>query len=290
MAKKQETAIVKTEPTALQETNYGEHATALGQMAPGYENQSAADTALPWMKILQPNSPAVAQGLVEGAVIGAWINSVTNQIYTNPQGLVLVPSCTSHEFTEWVPEKHGSGFVARHKIDSEIVRIAKQNSTNFGEYFCDTKDRRGTDGNELQETFYVFGIVCEDEDPVGMACIAFKGSMIKCYKHWMSSIRAHTITENGDKKMPPMYSHLSRFTTKTKTEANKTWAYPVYTAAINGKVADSCLPETDPRFLMAFQLYTMVRSQQANIDYTKQGTEKVSADGTLVGADGKQIF
>jgi hypothetical protein len=268
--------------------DYGELAVPAGQLAPGYENQTSEDTALPFLKLCQSNTPEVAESKIDGLAAGMWLNTVTGRFWKNPKGLLFVPSQTTHEYTEYTPRDEGGGFVARHAIDSQVVAKAKAESKSFGEYYVVREDGGK---NELSETFYVFGVACDEElpTPLGMCVIAFKSSMIKCYKSWMTQIRSHTIDQGGQKKSPPLFSHLARFTTEGKKNDQGFFHVPVYTPGVEGSVARSCLGPTDERFLMAYACKKMVDAGAAKVNYEKQ--EGGGSAGELPkGPDGKPIF
>lgn len=258
-------ALQTTPPAgALAAFDYGDDAVPLGQQAMGYENQTSEDSTVPFLVLLQAMSPVVAEQKVPGAVAGQWMNTVTQMTWSNPSGLLFVPATTRHEYTQFTPRNQGGGYKGRHAIDSEVVTKAKAASKNFGEYFT-------PEGDELTETFYVFGAIGDaDGAALGMAVIAFKSSMIRAYKNWMSLLRAHTIsTPTGEKRTPPLYSHLARLTSEPKKFPDGTAFIPVINSA-NGSVPASMLAPTDDRFLMAKACKTLLDQGGAKVDYQKQ--------------------
>lgn len=284
MAKKtvaEETAALTTQGTKeIASYDYGDDAADAGQVAPGYEGQTNEDTSLPFIKFCQSGTPEVTDGSHEGLAAGMWLNGVTGRIFKNPKGLLIIPCSTRHEYIEYIPRDAGGGFVARYAIDDPVVAEAKKNSKSFGEYFVGT--------NELVETFNVFGVACEEDEPVplGMCVVPFKSSMIKAYKNWMTQIRQHTITINGKKKMPPMFAHLARLTSEGVKKDNYFYHRPIYTPAINGSVAQSLLDPTDERFQMAKMCKDLVDSGVAKVNYEKQTNDGA---GPSTG-DGKSPF
>lgn len=313
MAKKTETtALVKEETKAVgQVMDYSD----FGGSGAGYEGQTSEDTALPFFALLQPMTPAVVDQTVEGATPGMIMNNVTKLLYTAKKPLICIPVFTKHEYILWKPRKAGGGFIARYDIDDPIVAKAKSRSTKFGKYFIpptrndaeeimwDAQWQKRFDedqGDELQETFTVFMLECglDPEDQVGMAIFPFKSSMIKTYKSWMSTVRAHTVLgADGKRVTPPLFAHLAALSGEMTKKNGNTWAIPKYVPAINGKVIESCLAPDDPRFQAAFQMYTFVRSGQAKVDYTKMQQEDGEGDGVAqgddgipTGPDGKKLF
>lgn len=281
MAKKTataETAIQTTGSTAMAESHdYGDDAVPVGQVAPGYEHQTGQDTTVPFIKLLQPMSPEVVEQKIVGAMPGMWCNTVTGKLYKAPEGLLFVCGTTRHDYGEFVPRDAGGGFVGRHAIDSELVAKAKAASNKFGKY------THPESGNELVETFYMFGAECDDESALGMAVIAFKSTMIKTYKMAMSQLRSHTVVIGDQKRTPPLFAHLMRLTARIDKNEKGTFAIPVFAPAIEGSVARSLLSPSDDRFIMAKACKELVDAGTAKVNYDQQ-------DDLPKGEDGKPLF
>lgn len=283
--KKEETAVAEMpKPGALVEYEYGE------DEGKGYEHQSAADTRIPIINQMQDLSPAVK---ARKADVGDWRNSVTEQIWTKDQGFLFVPATTRHVFVEWVPREKGGGYRGQHQPDSDIVLAAiaaakKDPDAKFGEYYT-------PEGNELQETFYVFGALCtEDGHADSMALIPFYSTKIRAYKGWMTRLRQTVITDaQGRRVRPPLYAHLTRITSTMDRRANNDFAIPVISSGDPRGIIQSLLKPDDERFLMAKACMQLVDSGEAKVDYaaTKGDEgETVDSDGNLVGKDGNTIF
>lgn len=294
MAKKQDTkfeekSLATTGTTEMASYDYGDDAVAPGQVAPGYENQTSQDTSIPFISLLQPISPVVVQQSVEGAVAGMWMNTVSKQLFKGSEGIYFVPSTTRHEYLQFKPRKIGGGFVTRYDITDPIVEAAKKASKKFGEYYVDNLEdkRTGEDGDELTETFTVIGVLCSDEgEVITPAIIPFKGTMIKCYKNWMQQIRAFQhVTPDGRKQIPPIYSHLARFTTKLEQKNGNNFFVPVFTPAL-GTIRDSLIGPSDDRFMAAKGVHMMVNAGSAAVNYDKATPD----DGLPKDADGKPLF
>lgn len=274
MAKKEEKSLVKEDQNkAITTFDYGDDAADFGQIAAGFEGQNNEDIAIPFIKLLQPNSPQVAGQLIEGIAGGQYFNTITQQLWKNPNGLLFVIGATRHEYLQFRPEKHGSGFVGRHAIDSPVVLKAKSESKEFGTYFVDADGRTGDDGDELSETFSCFGAWGDDAGNVGMAILPFKSTGIKTYKNMMTQIRSHTMEQGGRKVTPPLFAHLCRFTSEFKQRDKQSWWEPRYAPA-NGSIATSLIAPDDPRFQLAKSMQKMVVEGTAKVDYSKMDGKK----------------
>lgn len=240
----------------------------------GFENQTQDDIAIPFINLLQSMSPEVQDGGIDGAKPGMLINSVTQELYSE---IEFVPAFSKHVFVEWVPRDQGGGIVATHNVDSELVRKVRVEQ-EFGKY-------RTPEGNDLIETFYLFGVASEDGNPLGMAVIAFTSTKIKSYKAAMTRLRTFTIPQkDGRRVSPPMYAHLLKLSTKTQKNSKGTFYVPALTPAIENDVSKSLLPTSDIHFQMARECYDLVKEGKAQEDIstaetrTKEATEDPEDD------------
>jgi hypothetical protein len=241
--------MAKQQSTELAEQTKGELATIYdygNEVGKGFENQTSADVAIPFISILQDLSPQVKKNKAEyiaGAEPGILINTVTQELL--PDGIEFIPATTEHFFVEWVPRNKGGGFVARHAPNSEVVAKARAISKDFGK--LTTKEE---DGNDLVETFYVYGIAICNGTPIP-AIVAFSSTKIRVYKRWMTRVRTFQIDVNGRKQVPPLFAHLARIGTVPETNKRGEDFFNFSVEPANGDIASSLLPPTDERFQAA---------------------------------------
>lgn len=247
-------AVTKKEDNAVTTFDYGKDVGA------GFEDQTSEDYSIPFLAVLQSISPQVENNSPEGSKAGMIFNTVTNDLYGE---LLFVPSKTQHVFVEWVPREKGGGIVAVHEKDSEVVKKAKESASEFGKYKTEK-------GNDLVQTFYVYGVICDEKEAISMAVIAFTSSKIRVYKHWNTKLKMFTMkTKDGRKIVPPMYAHLT--TIKAKKESNpKGTFYNFELAPANGDVASSLLPPEDPRLIAGRQCKEMIDDGKARAAYESQ--------------------
>ena len=263
MAKKKVPA--KTAQSNLPALDYGDDAGL------GFENQTQADIAIPFIAILQPLSPVVTEGQVEGAKAGMLYNTVTQDLASE---ITFVPACTEHCYVEWVPREKGGGFVARHDIHSDVVTAAKAKAKKFN-------DLQTPEGNELVETFYVYVVLTNDDgDALGYAIISCESTKIKVYKGWNTRLLSTMIKRpDGSKVRPPMWAHHCRMVTKQESNNKGTWHNPVLGPA-GEDIRSSLLAADDERYQSARELRDLVQSGALNPAYDSvQRTEEAgSAD------------
>ena len=135
--------------------DYGEYA------GRGFQNQTQEDVAIPFVNLLQSNSPEVLKDHeqhIKGAEAGMFINTVTKELFKE---IELTPSVTRHLFVEWVPRDNGGGLIGFHACNSDVVKAAKAVSTKFGKF------KNGE--NDLVETFEIWGAGAGEGAPAGEA-------------------------------------------------------------------------------------------------------------------------
>lgn len=260
---KKKNAVAQTKKHEVAVPSYGEFE------GTGYEGTSQDDYAIPYLNVLQGLSPEVgAEGedsKVEGAAAGMMINSVTKQLIQRDPGLVFVPVTTEHAYVEWRPRESGGGIVGRHLRDSEVVRAAKT-EYDFGAY-------KTEGGNDLIETFYMFGYELDDVDaaePGGALVISFWSTKIKVYKGIMQTLRTF-------KGKPPLFANRLRITTVAQKNAQGNF-FNFKINPVNGGVGESLIPPTlndatHPLILHGKVLFDQIRSG-----------ERHQADDSLDGA------
>lgn len=236
----------------------------------GFQNQTNEDIAIPFINVLQAMSPEVQEeGGVEGARPGMLFNSVTQELY---KGIEFVPAITQHVYVEWKPRDAGGGLIAQHAIHSDVVKRAKAASTEFGKY-------RTEAGNDLIETFYVFGIL-STPNGASMAVMAFTSTKIKAYKSVMGRLNAFQLNmPDGRRINPPLFAHLLSVTTKQEKNSKGTFYVPLVQPAVENDVQKSLLSPEDPRFRMAAECERLVSSGAAKADMSGAEPRTPAEDG-----------
>ncbi len=276
-----DTAVAEAKTTAVANImeEFEAHAGA-GMDAIGTE-----DMQIPFLRILQDLSPeikSVEKGGIEGAEVGMLFNTVTQECYDE---VLFVPSVTKHIYNEWVPIKQGGGFVDSYEVTDKFVidaqASAKANNLDFGKLPTE-------EGNDLVETFDVYGIlVAENNEP--MPCIiSFTSSKIKGYRKWMSAIRMFVLNTPNGKIKPDLFAHLVKITTvDEKNKAGQEYSNFTLSRA-NGKLLDSLLGSNDELFLAGRDMHQMVKDGIAKADMTT--SEGGGGGSTDEGTEGDAPF
>ena len=144
----------------------------------GLENLTAEDLTIPRLKILQALSPEVNKRdgkYVDGAAAGDIINTVTNELFTEETGCVVIPVSYKRMFLEWQPRESGGGLIQQH-LDPEILSKT-------------TKDKTGADvlenGNYIQTSATHYALVVSG-DSYQQVMIPMAGTQLKKSRTWNS--------------------------------------------------------------------------------------------------------
>lgn len=185
-SKKTTTAVAKTAPGAV--TVPEEYQQFAGQ---GWDNVTSADIAIPFLNLLQDNSPQVKKASserIDGAEAGFFHDSVSNEIYGD-EGVIIVPVYTEPKVVEWIPRDEGGGgggFVGIHEYNGVLHK------TSLAVAGGDRTKMKSVEGNDLVETFYMYAMILETEDAIEFAnsgvMIAFSKSKIKPYRIGMGRV------------------------------------------------------------------------------------------------------
>ena len=262
-SKKPETRTEVTVPnpsTAMAE--YGDYADYAGA---GFENQTSDDYSIPFLQILQALSPQIQEN--EALRQGMILNTVTGETFEGKVGIAFVPATTQHVYVEWKPRDAGGGFVGIHEPSSDLIRQCVANQA-FGDY-------RTPDGNELIETFYVYGVAIDSDENVSQAVLAFSSSKIKKYKGWMTKAKTIQLPLPDGRRIPaPLFAHKYRL--RTVSEKNNKGQFFNWDISFDGANAlEARLLPADPLFQSAVAIKTLIEGGKARAAYESQAPGSV---------------
>lgn len=196
--------------------NYGELAGV------GLEDIKSTDLAVPFLFLLQSNSPKLLENQSRGLRPGDMINSVTGEVFKRDEGLVFVPVHKQEKWIEWASKLQGSGVIAAHEPDSLVVKTIL--SKNGGSRIppADVEGKRKPfkhNGNDVIETIYVYGLVLDEEGNkvLSSVVIPFTSTKITVCKKWFTSISTLSIRA-------PLFAHRVRITAVMGSNTRGTFA------------------------------------------------------------------
>lgn len=176
-----------------------------------------ADVALPYVYILQTNSPQCNKAhseYIKGAEAGMFMNNVTSELFEGEQqGLIVVPCAYERKLVEWVDREKGGGWVADYPPDHKIKNDVTMDQNN---------KPRLPNGNMLFETAYQYCLFYNPTTEVwGQCCIAMKSTGLKKNRMWNNAIVEATIP--GTNKKAPRFLFPYQLRTVVETKGDNAW-------------------------------------------------------------------
>ena len=248
----------------------------------GFENHTSDDYSIPFLQILQALSPQLLEN--DSLRQGMIINTVTGEVFDGKKGIAFIPAFTTHEYVEWKPRDQGGGFVGTHDINSELVAHAKDSSAEYGHY-------KTPDGNDLIETFYVYGIAIDDDGNQTEAVLAFSSTKIKKYKGWMTKAKTIQITLPDGRRIPaPLFAH--RYRLKTVSEKNNHGQFFNWDAITfdGANAMEARLLPDNPLFQAAVNIKKLLETGKARAAYESQTGNSGSDEANQGAASSKPVF
>ena len=185
----------------------------------GRETMGLQDYALPFLAILQSLSPQVMKASpkrIKDAEEGDFFNTVSQELYSGSEGVIVVPCAYSRMNVEWMPRDSGGGFVTQHAGD-EILAKCKRNERGFDEL---------PNGNIIVTTAYYYSLLLDegDETKPEPIVLSFARTQLKKARKWNSSISSLMIPDGqGGNFNPPMFSHKYKLTTVAEHKKDYNW-------------------------------------------------------------------
>jgi hypothetical protein len=254
----------------------------------GFDGANESDFIIPMLDILQQKSPEVEKETLDGAKAGSLIIRALGLVLPGrDEGVPFVPVGRQHKFVEWIPREQQGGIVAQHEPDDAIVREARARQA-FGRL-------KLPNGNDLVETFYLFGLVAADEQTLRV-CAPFTSTKIGLYRGMMTKAQGVLVKQaNGQRVNPPLFAHRFRLKTVfTEKKGNTWWNYA--NIGFDGATAEHArLNPSGPLYQDARDFYQQLKRGEVKADTrtAMRGDDEVpsgSAAEAMSGADDEVPF
>lgn len=255
----------------------------------GFENMGRDELAIPFLTILQSNSPQVKRSdgaYIDGAVEGMIFNNVTKELHDTAKRPLTVICCAAlHSYIEWRVREKGGGFVGEYQVDKGQAIIEK----------C-TRDDKSREimenGNQLNDTRTFYVLTVDDEGVPQPAVISMTSTQIKKARQWNMQMNLLRLKDaNGRPYTPPIFASMWHLA--TAPESNEKGSWFGWKFDFGGYLAG----RDDPLFIEALNMHKSVRAGAARADMAESGGDGVGAPqvdpetGEIVGAsDGKSDF
>lgn len=201
----------------------------------GTEGADKDSFAIPFLSILQPLSPQIADGK-EGAKPGKFINSVTEEMLDEVR---IVPVAFQRRFLRWQPREKGGGYKGDFSpIDVETGKVEGLQKGDDGRYYIGGTNPKEHD--QLKDTRNHFVLLVRPDGSWSQALISMSSTQIKKSKRLLSLIQGVQMTApNGSRFNPPSFSHI--YLCKSVKEQNDMGTWFGWDIHTEGPVQDADL-------------------------------------------------
>lgn len=236
----------------------------------GLEGADKDSYAIPFLGVLQPMSPAIVDGEVEGAKPGFFINTVSMEVMAEP---IVIPCSFQRRWLRWAPRETGGGF--KGELTTSEVNALRANGTvkelDNRLYYPEASgavNPKKCDRLSDTRSHFVMIVDGPDADVGTPAVFALTSTAIKVSKNWLARIEGTKVkNKEGRILTAPSFSNSYKLSTEKKTNDKGTWWTPLVTPVSQVKNA---------------QLYAQCKAFHAQIS---AGRVEVAHD-TMNAADG----
>jgi hypothetical protein len=219
MATKEKTEVASVKQSAQLPAGMADMEELMRDAGSGVESMGMDDIAVPFLYILQSNSPQVnedADTYVKGAKAGMFYNNVSNEIYDGREtGLTVIPCAYERKYVEWIDrDEGGGGYVADHDIESGILSECKPNAKGIPVL---------GNGHLIIETAYHY--VYFKNPLTGVweeIIIPMKSTFLKKSRRWNKTLMATLIP--GTSSRAPRWLYPYQLKTVKETKNTNTWS------------------------------------------------------------------
>ena len=184
----------------------------------GFETATADSFAIPFLAILQSNSPQVKKtsgSYIDGASEGMLLNTVQNKTLEGEKdGVLVIPCAYRQGFVEWIPRDSGGGFVTEY--DASAAPATTRDDDNRDVL---------PNGNELIDTRYHSVLLVNEDGTASPIVIAMTRTQVKKSKRWMSLMQDIRFpkSDGSGTYTPPMFSHVYRLKVVPEQKDEYSW-------------------------------------------------------------------
>lgn len=185
----------------------------------GQENVGAGDLAIPFLTILQSNSPQCKRSegaYIQGAEEGMILNTVTEELFNGEEGIPIIPCGYEKYVVEWVPRDQGGGLVGQHKPSAELQSKLRRDP--------ESSRMVGPNGNHFVDTAYHYVIAVDEENGKFVrAVMSFSSTQLKASRRWNSIMSERTMTRDGQTFTLPSFAFVYKFSTEPQSNVHGSW-------------------------------------------------------------------
>jgi len=251
----------------------------------GFEDAGSEAYAIPFLKVLQTNSPEVDETHakhVPGAKPGMILNSVTGDLFDAKEGVKFIPCARQWKFLRWAPRSSSQGFRGEVSVEEyNRMRDAGEIITHEGRDYVALPDHTVDDKrcDRVSDTRAHFGLVIGKDGMPQEVLLSLTSTQIKKSKLLMTQLQQKRVMvtgADGSKTIQPrnMWKNMVTITSVKETNDRGTWFGVHFT-----QLTDS--PEEFQSIGEAF--HASVTGGRVKVNYAE--AEETSGDAPHVDSD-----
>jgi hypothetical protein len=223
----------------------------------GAENVTTADLAIPFLRVLQTNSPECDEAhakFMKAAKPGMLLNTVTQELFDGKIGALFVPCHYERRQLRWAPRGSGGGGYRGEVTEVEALKARDAGKLVDHEgrtYFTDDGKIDDKKNDRLVDTRLHYGLVINEEGRPAQLLFPLVSTQIKKSKLFNSMMRERTTMLNGNLVVEPVFLYAYRVTTVKESNDKGSW-YGVH-FKLEGKVPSKAIYDFGKNFWKALQ-------------------------------------
>ena len=203
VAQKKTTQVVASELDKMLEADAGV----------GLENITTEDMQIPFIRIIQALSPQLQKDdplYIKGAEQGDIFNTVSQEVYKQDEGVIVVPAFFEKKFLEFQLRSSGGGFVRELAADDkDIAMTSRENTIELL-----------PNGNELVRTHQHLVIAKSADGSIAPSVLDMKKTQLKVSRRWNTLKNSARLPSGA---LMPIYGTAWRVTTVLEANDQGKW-------------------------------------------------------------------
>lgn len=200
----------------------------------GFEDAGAEAYAIPFLKVLQTNSPEVDEThakYVKDAKPGMILNTVTGELFDGKEGVRFVPCARQRKFLRWAPRGSAQSFRGEVTLEEyNRLRDAGEIVTHEGRDYVALPDHTVDDKrcDRISDTRSHFGLVIGKDGMPQEVLLSLTSTQIKKSKLLMTQMqqkRELVVGADGSRTIQPRHMWKNAVTITTVKESNDRGAW-----------------------------------------------------------------
>lgn len=248
----------------------------------GMEGTDSESFAIPFLRVLQKNSPQVEEGdasYVPGAKPGMFFNSVTGELFDGGTGVRFVPAAYQRRFIKWAPRGAKQGFLGEYTPeDVAAMRERGEIAEERGKLLVPTNDGE-VDAEQCErfvDTRSHFGLALSEDGTPSQVLLPLTSTQIKKSKKMLAALQQMKVkAANGKLVTPPTWYNVVRL--KTARESNDQGSWYGVTITMEGTLND--LEHGADLYAAGKAFHDAILGGAVGADYSEPAEEGAAEDG-----------